>query len=57
MAVQESFIEVAKMMSDFFVDIDVVPSDIVAGLMLMRRQQKQRQAFVVVQVAPSVSNS
>lgn len=36
----KNFTEVAKLLSDFFRDLDVVPSDVVAGLSLMRVQQK-----------------
>lgn len=36
----KNFSEVAKLLSDFFRDLDVVPSDVVAGLSLMRVQQK-----------------
>ncbi|KAI7697578.1 Sn1-specific diacylglycerol lipase alpha [Sarcoptes scabiei] len=35
-----SFADIAKLLSEFFRDIDVVPSDIIAGLSLMRVQQK-----------------
>uniref|UniRef100_A0A914WX69 sn-1-specific diacylglycerol lipase n=1 Tax=Plectus sambesii TaxID=2011161 RepID=A0A914WX69_9BILA len=36
-----SLAEVARLMADFFKDHDLVPSDIVAGLVLLRRRQKQ----------------
>uniref|UniRef100_A0A1I8HGW0 sn-1-specific diacylglycerol lipase n=1 Tax=Macrostomum lignano TaxID=282301 RepID=A0A1I8HGW0_9PLAT len=35
-----AFAEVARLFSDFFQDLDVVPSDVVAGLVLLRRCQK-----------------
>ncbi|CAG0908151.1 unnamed protein product, partial [Darwinula stevensoni] len=43
-----SFREIAKLFSEFFRDLDVVPTDIIAGLMLLRRLQKaQRKAIVL----------
>ena len=47
---QNSFTEVAKLFTEFFRDLDVVPSDIVAGLVLLRKYQKLRRSFVVSQV-------
>ncbi|KAH7644150.1 sn1-specific diacylglycerol lipase alpha-like protein [Dermatophagoides farinae] len=38
-----SFTEIAKLLSEFFRDLDVVPSDVVAGLSLMRVQQKSQR--------------
>ncbi|KAI1301229.1 Diacylglycerol lipase-alpha [Halotydeus destructor] len=41
---QNSFADIAKLLSEFFRDLDVVPSDIVAGVILVRKMQKlQRQ--------------
>ncbi|RWS28188.1 sn1-specific diacylglycerol lipase alpha-like isoform X6, partial [Leptotrombidium deliense] len=42
-----SFSEIAKLLSEFFRDLDVVPSDVIAGLILLRRVQRiQRQIIV-----------
>ncbi|XP_038072400.1 diacylglycerol lipase-alpha-like isoform X1 [Patiria miniata] len=38
---ESAFAEIALLFSDFFRDLDIVPSDIVAGLMLLREEQKQ----------------
>ncbi|KAK6645186.1 hypothetical protein RUM43_001462 [Polyplax serrata] len=44
---QNSFGDIARLLSDFFRDIDVVPSDVVAGLILLRKYQKiEREAIV-----------
>lgn len=47
---QSSFTEVAKLFTEFFRDLDVVPTDVVAGLVLLRRHQKIRRKFIVDQV-------
>lgn len=36
---KNSFSEVGKLFADFFRDIDVVPTDVIAGLLLLRRKQ------------------
>lgn len=42
-----SFADIARLLSDFFRELDVVPSDVVAGLVLLRKFQKlERQAIV-----------
>lgn len=44
---QNSFTDIARLLSDFFRDLDVVPSDVVAGLVLLRKFQKiEREANV-----------
>ncbi|XP_037036591.1 diacylglycerol lipase-alpha isoform X1 [Bradysia coprophila] len=44
---RNSFAEIAKLLSDFFRELDVVPSDVVAGLVLLRKFQKiERQSIV-----------
>lgn len=42
--------EIAQLFTEFFRDLDVVPSDVVAGLVLLRHHQKQRMKMVVAQV-------
>ncbi|KAK8787074.1 hypothetical protein V5799_023147, partial [Amblyomma americanum] len=44
-----SFAEIAKLLSDFFRDLDVVPSDVVAGLVLLRKFQRQERLVIVSQ--------
>lgn len=42
-----SFADIAKLLSEFFRDLDVVPSDVIAGLVLLRKFQKiERKAIV-----------
>lgn len=44
---RNSFADIAKLLSDFFRELDVVPSDVIAGLVLLRKFQKiERQAIV-----------
>lgn len=47
---QDSFSEIARLLTDFFRDLDLVPTDIVAGLVLLRKQQKKLQETLVTQV-------
>ena len=47
---QNSFADIAKLLSDFFRDLDVVPSDVVAGLVLLRRFQKIERELILKQV-------
>ncbi len=51
---QSSFSEVAKLFTEFFRDLDVVPTDVIAGLVLLRRHQKVRRKFIVEQVCVRV---
>nr|CAD7568832.1 unnamed protein product [Timema californicum] len=45
--IENSFADIARLLSDFFRDLDVVPSDVVAGLVLLRKFQKiEREAIV-----------
>ncbi|XP_066255734.1 diacylglycerol lipase-alpha isoform X3 [Euwallacea similis] len=44
---RNSFADIARLLSDFFRDLDVVPSDVVVGLVLLRKFQKiERKAIV-----------
>ena len=43
---QSAFTEVAGLFSEFFRDLDIVSSDIYAGLMLLREEQKQRRRAI-----------
>ena len=42
--------EIAQLFTEFFRDLDVVPSDIVAGLVLLRHHQKHRMKSIIAQV-------
>ena len=44
---QSSFAEVAKILSEFFRDLDVVPSDVIAGLIIVRKNQKLQRELTV----------
>ncbi|XP_023315106.1 sn1-specific diacylglycerol lipase alpha isoform X2 [Trichogramma pretiosum] len=46
---RNSFTEIARLLSDFFRDLDVVPSDVVAGLVLLRKFQKIERELIVKQ--------
>uniref|UniRef100_A0A1Y1KXQ5 Diacylglycerol lipase-alpha n=1 Tax=Photinus pyralis TaxID=7054 RepID=A0A1Y1KXQ5_PHOPY len=44
---RNSFREIARLLSDYFRDLDVVPSDVVAGIILLRIYQKiERRAII-----------
>ncbi|XP_056633606.1 diacylglycerol lipase-alpha isoform X2 [Diorhabda sublineata] len=44
---RNSFTDIARLLSDFFRDLDVVPSDVIVGLVLLRKFQKiERKAIV-----------
>ncbi|KAG5893315.1 hypothetical protein JTB14_000274 [Gonioctena quinquepunctata] len=46
---RNSFTEIARLLSDFFRDLDVVPSDVIVGLVLLRKFQKIEQKAIVEQ--------
>lgn len=46
-----SFADIARLLSDFFRDLDVVPSDVIVGLVLLRKFQKIEQKAIVEQVS------
>lgn len=44
---RNSFADIARLLSDFFRDLDVVPSDVIAGLVLLRKFQiLEREAII-----------
>mgnify|MGYP000376202238 CR=1 FL=1 len=47
---QNSMSEIAQLFTEFFRDLDVVPSDVIAGLVLLRRFQKLRMQHTINQV-------
>ncbi|KAK3098738.1 hypothetical protein FSP39_022580 [Pinctada imbricata] len=46
---RNSIAEIAKLFTEFFRDLDVVPSDVIAGLVLLRRYQSIRMRHFVSQ--------
>ncbi|KAK3855217.1 hypothetical protein Pcinc_038364, partial [Petrolisthes cinctipes] len=44
---RNSFSDIARLLSEFFRDLDVVPSDVVAGLVLLRKYQKLNRQDIV----------
>lgn len=51
---RNSIAEIAKLLQEFFRDLDVVPSDVFAGIVLLRRHQKIRMKHVVAQTENDV---
>lgn len=51
---RNSFADIARLLSDFFRDLDVVPSDVIAGLVLLRKFQKIERKAIVEQVGRGV---
>ena len=47
---QNSFSDIARVLSEFFRDLDVVPGDVVVGLVLLRQRQQLLRLRVVHQV-------
>jgi sn1-specific diacylglycerol lipase len=52
---RNSFTDIARLLSDFFRDLDVVPSDVVAGLVLLRKFQKLEREAIVRQVGACIN--
>ncbi|XP_035709035.1 sn1-specific diacylglycerol lipase alpha isoform X3 [Folsomia candida] len=44
---RDSFGDLAKLLSEFFRDLDVVPSDIIVGLLLLRKLQRLEQVSII----------
>lgn len=51
---RNSFTDIARLLSDFFRELDVVPSDVVAGLVLLRKFQKLEREAIIRQVCKYV---
>uniref|UniRef100_A0A8C1EN95 Diacylglycerol lipase-alpha n=1 Tax=Cyprinus carpio carpio TaxID=630221 RepID=A0A8C1EN95_CYPCA len=45
----DAYSEVASLFAEFFRDLDIVPSDIIAGLVLLRQRQRAKRAAVLDQ--------
>lgn len=44
----------ASLFAEFFRDLDIVPSDIIAGLVLLRQRQRSKRSSILDQVSLSV---
>ena len=44
---QSSFSDIARVLSEFFRDLDVVPTDVIVGLVLLRHRQQLIRMRVV----------
>uniref|UniRef100_A0A2D4GDY3 Uncharacterized protein n=1 Tax=Micrurus corallinus TaxID=54390 RepID=A0A2D4GDY3_MICCO len=51
----DAYSEIAYLFAEFFRDLDIVPSDIIAGLVLLRQRQRAKRNAVLDEV--SVRNS
>ncbi|XP_050971781.1 diacylglycerol lipase-alpha isoform X2 [Labeo rohita] len=45
----DAYSEVASLFAEFFRDLDIVPSDIIAGLVLLRQRQRSKRASILDQ--------
>lgn len=52
--VQDAYSEVASLFAEFFRDLDIVPSDIIAGLVLLRQRQRSKRSSILDQVSLSM---
>ncbi|XP_058859043.1 diacylglycerol lipase-alpha isoform X2 [Acipenser ruthenus] len=43
----DAYSEIANLFAEFFRDLDIVPSDIIAGLVLLRQQQRAKRSAVL----------
>uniref|UniRef100_A0A3B4U149 Diacylglycerol lipase-alpha n=1 Tax=Seriola dumerili TaxID=41447 RepID=A0A3B4U149_SERDU len=46
----DAYSEVASLFAEFFRDLDIVPSDIIAGLVLLRQRQRSKRSAILDQV-------
>lgn len=54
---QDAYSEVASLFAEFFRDLDIVPSDIIAGLVLLRQRQRSKRSSILDQVSLSVEKN
>uniref|UniRef100_A0AAQ6A0R0 Diacylglycerol lipase-alpha n=1 Tax=Amphiprion ocellaris TaxID=80972 RepID=A0AAQ6A0R0_AMPOC len=47
----DAYSEVASLFAEFFRDLDIVPSDIIAGLVLLRQRQRSKRSAILDQVS------
>lgn len=55
--IQDAYSEVASLFAEFFRDLDIVPSDIIAGLVLLRQRQRTKRSAILDQVFFSIRSS
>lgn len=48
---QDAYSEIAYLFAEFFRDLDIVPSDIIAGLVLLRQRQRAKRNAVLDEVS------
>ena len=53
---QNSFADIARVLSEFFRDLDVVPSDVIVGLVLLRKRQQLLRLRTIHQVTFFIKN-
>ena len=53
---QSSFSDIARVLSEFFRDLDVVPTDVIVGLVLLRHRQQLIRMRVVDLVSLGISD-
>lgn len=49
---QDAYSEIAYLFAEFFRDLDIVPSDIIAGLVLLRQRQRAKRNAVLDEASP-----
>ncbi|XP_051920050.1 diacylglycerol lipase-alpha-like [Hippocampus zosterae] len=49
MGILDAYSEVASLFAEFFRDLDIVPSDIIAGLVLLRQTQRSKRSSILDQ--------
>lgn len=52
---QDAYSEIAYLFAEFFRDLDIVPSDIIAGLVLLRQRQRAKRSAVLDEVSEKFS--
>ncbi|KAF7212056.1 diacylglycerol lipase-alpha isoform X1 [Nothobranchius furzeri] len=52
----DAYSEVASLFAEFFRDLDIVPSDIIAGLVLLRQRQRSKRSSILDQVSLPANN-
>uniref|UniRef100_A0A8D0H6K1 Diacylglycerol lipase-alpha n=1 Tax=Sphenodon punctatus TaxID=8508 RepID=A0A8D0H6K1_SPHPU len=53
----DAYSEIAYLFAEFFRDLDIVPSDIIAGLVLLRQRQRAKRSAVLDEVSMALSLS
>lgn len=51
---QDAYSEIAYLFAEFFRDLDIVPSDIIAGLVLLRQRQRAKRNAVLDEVGTTL---